>query len=116
LRNAVMKTWEPPSSEELMGLYAENLVARELSTWAEKIELTYYRRQNREVDFVFTHGGNKHLPMEVKHRRKTDGLKSLKSFMKRFKIPFGVIITRDLEPKISADILHLPLRYFLLVA
>jgi len=116
LRNAVMKTCEPPSSAELMGLYAENLVARELSTWAEKIELTYYRRRKREVDFVFTHGGNRHLPIEVKHRRKTDGLKTLKAFMKSFKIPFGVIITRNLKPAICEDILHLPLRYFLLVA
>jgi predicted AAA+ superfamily ATPase len=25
----------------------------------------YYREKNREVDFVLTHGGNRHLPFEV---------------------------------------------------
>jgi predicted AAA+ superfamily ATPase len=43
------------------------MVLRQLSTWPEKIEITYYR-EKKEVDFVLTHGGNKHLPLEVKFR------------------------------------------------
>jgi predicted AAA+ superfamily ATPase len=113
LRNAVLKT-RTTLDDHTMGLYAENVVARELMGWPERIELTYYREKTREVDFVLTHGGNRHVPIEVKHRTKIDHIGGLKSFMGRYKLPFGCIITRDRTVSFEDGILYLPLRYFLL--
>jgi hypothetical protein len=113
LRNAVLKT-QTTLDDHTMGLYAENVVARELMGWPERIELTYYREKTREVDFILTHGGNRHIPIEVKHRTTVDQIGGLKSFMGRFQVPFGCIITRDQTVTFKDDILYLPLRYFLL--
>jgi hypothetical protein len=113
LRNAVLKT-RTTLDDHTMGLYAENVVARELMGWPERIELTYYREKTREVDFVLTHGGNRHVPIEVKHRTTIDQIGGLKSFMGRFKLPFGCIITRDQTASFEDNVLYLPLRYFLL--
>jgi predicted AAA+ superfamily ATPase len=96
-----------------MGLYAENLVLREMVTWSEKIEISYFREKTNEVDFILTHGGNRYLPVEVKHRGRVDPPRGLRHFMKRYKLRFGVVITRDTQVKMD-DLLYLPLRYFLL--
>ncbi len=114
LRNAVLKTWELPD-EQTMGLYAENLVLREMTTWPEKIEISYYRERNKEVDFVLTHGGNRYLPIEVKHRGRVDPPRGLRHFMRRHRLKFGVVITREAEARWD-ELLYLPLRYFLLAA
>jgi len=114
LRNAVMKTWDAPD-DTLMGYYAENLVIRELSTWPEAIENTFFRKNNREVDFVCTCGGNRYLPIEVKYRRDADHTANLRFFMKKYDLSLSVLITRDLAPAFDERILKLPLRYFLLV-
>lgn len=58
LRNAVLKT-QATLDDHMMGLYAENVVVRELMGWPERIELTYFREKDREVDCVLTHGGNR---------------------------------------------------------
>ena len=111
LRNAVFKTWDIPD-ETIMGLFAENLVVRELNTWPEKIEITYYREKDQEVDFVVAYGGNNFLPIEVKpHRR--EKFTSLKKFCTQFHAPFGVVITREREVW-QDEFLFIPLRYFLL--
>lgn len=113
LRNAVLKT-ETTLDDHMMGLYAENVVARQLMGWPERIELTYYREKTREVDFVFTHGGVRHLPIEVKHRKTVDQIGGLKAFMGKYSLSFGCIISRDQTPSFQNNILSLPLRYFLL--
>jgi predicted AAA+ superfamily ATPase len=117
LRNAVLKTWDDFSSPDpvIMGLYAENLVAHELCKWKEAIEIAYYREKNQEVDFVVTYGGNRYLPMEVKYRQSTSKAPGLKHFMKKYRLNFGVVITRERECRFAEGILYLPLRYFLLV-
>lgn len=115
LRNAVLKTWIDFSADPTtMGLYAENLVAHELRKWPEAIEVTYYREKNQEVDFIVTHGGNRYLPLEVKYRKTPVATASLKHFMKKYKLDFSVIITREREYQFENGILHMPLRYFLL--
>jgi predicted AAA+ superfamily ATPase len=114
LRNAVLKTWTPPD-EAMMGLYAENLVVRELVGWPEKIEVSYFREKNREVDFVVTYGGNNYLPIEVKSGKAMDHLVGLERFMSLYELNFGVVITRDQEPALG-KFLYLPLRYFLLAS
>ncbi len=113
LRNAVLKT-QTTLDDHMMGLYAENVVARQLIGWPEQIELTYYRQKNREVDFVFTYWGAHHLPIEVKHRKTIDQIGGLKSFMGKYNLSFGCIITCDQIPSFQDGILSLPLRYFLL--
>jgi len=113
LRNAVLKQWTD-HDPQTMGLLAENMVIRELLTWPERIEVTYFREKSREVDFVVTHGGNRHLPIEVKYRSEADQIGHLKSFMKRYNLKFGVVITREQQVKLVDGILFLPLRYFLL--
>jgi uncharacterized protein len=117
LRNAVLKTWDDLSSPDpvIMGLYAENLVAHELCKWKEAIEIAYYREKNQEVDFVVTYGGNRYLPLEVKYRQSTSKAPGLKHFMKKYRLNFGVVITRERECRFADGILYLPLRYFLLV-
>ncbi len=57
---------------------------------------------------------NRHVPIEVKHRTTVDQIGGLKSFMGRFKLPFGCIITRDQTVSSEDNVLYLPLRYFLL--
>ena len=97
-----------------MGMYAENLVAHEVCKWPEVIEVAYYREKKNEVDFVITYGGSLYLPVEVKHRKSDDRAAGLKHFMKKYKLDFGVVITRGRECHFTENLLHLPLRYFLL--
>jgi len=115
LRNAVLKTWQDFTADpDMMGLYAENLAARQLSTWTEAIDISFYREKNTEVDFVVTHGGNKYLPIEVKHRKGKEMTSGLKHFMKKFRLSFGLMVTRERQILLEDGILCVPLRYFLL--
>lgn len=116
LRNAVLKTWELPDPQT-MGYYAENLVIRELITWPERIEISYFRDKTHEVDFVLTHGGNRHLPIEVKTRPERAQVAALTRFMEKNGLDFGLVISRDQDqvPRIG-EVLYLPLRYFLLAS
>lgn len=115
LRNAVLKTWDDFTSDPVfMGMYAENLVAHEVCKWAEAIEVAYYREKKNEVDFVITYGGNRYLPVEVKHRKSDDKATGVRHFMRKYNLDFGVVITRHRECRYVAGILYLPLRYFLL--
>ena len=98
----------------MMGLYAENLVMRELASWPEKIELTYFREKDREVDFVVTHGGNRYLPIEVKSSADDRELAGLRLFMRKYDVDLGVVVTRELSVSFERNILKLPLRHFLL--
>ena len=116
LRNAVLKNWSlDPRDSVTMGLYAENLVIRELITWPEIIEVSYYRQKDIEVDFVVTHSGDSHLPIEVKHRNRAGRISGLEHFADKYKPRLGIVITRDTTPAMDR-FLRLPLRYFLLVS
>ncbi len=112
LKNAVLKTWTVPD-QMTMGLYAENLVVRELITWPEAVEVSYFREKNREVDFILTYAGNQHLPIEVKHRKNAEQTAWLGHFMKLYKSRLGILITNQFQPSVG-NVLYLPLRYFLL--
>ena len=114
LRNAVIKDWKSPDAQ-MMGFYAENMVMREIVTWQEKIEVSYYREKEKEVDFILTYGGNQYLPIEVKYRKKPDQVSMLGHFCKKYKSRLGIVITREKECKME-DYLYLPLRYFLLIS
>ncbi len=115
LRNAVLKTWQTPDADT-MGIYAENLVVRELLGWPEKIEVSYFREKNREIDFVVTHGGNRYLPIEVKYSQRDEDYGAVKVFRKRYAVDLGVVITRQQEAGFEEGLVFVPLRYFLLVS
>jgi predicted AAA+ superfamily ATPase len=115
LRNAVLKTWEA-LDETTMGLYAENLVVRELIGWPEKIEVSYFREKDREIDFVVTHGGNRYLPVEVKYSERDEDFGALKTFKSRYAVDLGVVITRQQSAKFENGLVFIPLRFFLLVS
>ena len=112
LRNAALKTWN--WQQQGGGYLAENLVVRELFTWKEAIEISYYREKNREVDFVVTVGGDRHLPIEVKLGNSVGDLQGLRQFMKRFSVPCGVVISRHGQTRCEDSLLYIPLRLFLL--
>jgi hypothetical protein len=114
LRNAVLKNWQSPDAQ-MMGFYAENLVMREVMTWHERIEVSYYREKDKEVDFIFTYGGNQYLPIEVKYRKKSQQVSMLGHFCKKYKTRLGIVVTRDKECKME-DYLYLPLHLFLLIS
>lgn len=115
LRNAVLKTWQA-LDETAMGLAAENLVVRELVGWPEKIEVSYFREKNREIDFVVTYGGNRYLPIEVKYRQQDEDYGALKLFRNRYDVNLSVVITRQQTARYEDGLLFLPLRFFLLVS
>ncbi|MBM4035591.1 MAG: ATP-binding protein [Planctomycetes bacterium] len=115
LRNAVMKTWHMSTADDaLLSLYAENAVANHLMAWTEAIEVAFYRQKDREVDFVVSCGGNRHLPVEVKHRRVGGATEGMELFMKKYGAPLGVVVTRELAPHLDGRVIHVPLRHFLL--
>lgn len=115
LRNAVLKTWDDFTADpQMMGLYAENLVVQEICKWPEVIEVAFYRDKGKEVDFIVTYGGNRYLPIEVKHRREKERVTGLKHFMKKYHLSFGVKIVRDRSARFEDGHLRFPLRYFLL--
>ncbi|NLE37297.1 MAG: ATP-binding protein [Pirellulaceae bacterium] len=115
LRNAVLKTWQNLDAD-MMGLYAENLVVRELIGWPEKIEISYFREKNREIDFVVSHGGNRYLPIEVKYTERDEDCGALKMFKNRYAVDLGVVITRQQSARFENGLVFLPLRFFLLVS
>jgi len=117
LRNAVFKTWDDPSADPVaMGLYAENMVAVELSKWSEAIEVSYFRKRDKEVDFIVAYGGNNYLPFEVKHRNIIKTPNGLIYFMKKYNLNIGVVVTKERNIDYKNDVFYLPLLYFLLFA
>ena len=112
LRNAVLKTWDWQGMPG--GYLAENLVVRELTSWAEKIEVSYYRDKDREVDFVLTFGGTRHLPFEVKAGQDPAPPAGLRWFMDKYAIPLGVVITQGRDARFEDRLLYIPLTFFLL--
>lgn len=115
LRNAVLKTWRDPTTDpQLMGRYAENLVANELLRWPEAIEVAYYREKQQEVDFVVTHSGDRFLPIEVKYGPPASRATGLRHFMGKYEVPFGVVITRQTDCRVERGVGCLPLTHFLM--
>lgn len=69
VRNAVMKLTPERllADEQLLGLYAENIVANHLRRWPGLVELAYYRERNNELDFIVDLGATR-IGIEVKYR------------------------------------------------
>jgi predicted AAA+ superfamily ATPase len=98
-----------------MGLYAENLVAINLNKWSEAIEIAYYREKKNEVDFIVTYGGDRYLPIEVKHRKEPGAPIGIEHFIKKYHLKNGVLVTRERDIQVEGNVLCIPLLYFLLL-
>lgn len=69
VRNAVLKLTPERllAGEQVLGLYAENIVANHLRRWPGLVELAYYRERNNELDFIVDLGATR-IGIEVKYR------------------------------------------------
>lgn len=69
VRNAVLKLTPEHllADEQVLGLYAENIVANHLRRWPGLVELAYYRERNNELDFIVDLGATR-IGIEVKYR------------------------------------------------
>ncbi len=69
VRNAVLKLTPERllADEQVLGLYAENIVANHLRRWPGLVELAYYRERNNELDFIVDLGATR-IGIEVKYR------------------------------------------------
>jgi predicted AAA+ superfamily ATPase len=83
----------------------------------------FYRKAEKEVDFVEVSNEKNILPIEIKARKSIDKemKKSLLDFMKKFKVKEGVIVTEDYESEedsewfgIKGKIKYIPLWKWLL--
>jgi predicted AAA+ superfamily ATPase len=75
------------------------------------------RSRQHEVDFVAERLDGEVLPVEVKFRKRIDppDLDGLRYFMRKFKSPLGVVVTRELARwDAGQQILFIPLPSFLL--
>ena len=55
------------ADEQVLGLYAENIVANHLRRWPGLVELAYYRERDKELDFIVDLGATR-IGIEVKYR------------------------------------------------
>ncbi len=69
VRNAVLKLTPERlmADDQVLGLYAENIVANHLRRWPGLVELAYYRERNNELDFIVDLGATR-IGIEVKYR------------------------------------------------
>jgi len=116
LRNAILKLDESIlQDEDLMGSYAENLVFNALRNFEGAIELSFYKDNTREIDFIVALGGKRFLPAEVKYRNSPDETAALKFFLQEYNQELGIMVTKTTPLRLmDAQILSAPLPIFLL--
>jgi hypothetical protein len=110
-----------PQLSDLAGHIAESIAGYFLSS-IPGLDLAWFplRGAEPEVDFIITIGEHR-LPLEVKYRRKIDGLRDtlgLRAFIEKavYNAPFGILLT--LEDRVSVPdprIITLPLSSLLLM-
>ncbi len=126
VRNAIFRgapsLWE--SDPQVLGPLVETLVQGVIRD--HNLQVHFYRefedprdRRSRqhEVDFVAERLDGEVLPVEVKFRKRIDppDLDGLRYFMRKFKSPLGVVVTRELARwDAGQQILFIPLPSFLL--
>jgi predicted AAA+ superfamily ATPase len=114
LRNAVLKLGSRVLDQpETLGYYAENLVFGVLSRWPEAVQLSYFREQGVEVDFVVSLAGRTHLPVEVKFRGSRAGSSGLVSFLDRMEQGKGILVTEAQVASTDPRVIAIPLHHFL---
>jgi predicted AAA+ superfamily ATPase len=115
LRNAILKLDQKLLEDQVMiGYYAENLVFNALKSFEGLIELSFYKEQKREIDFIVNLGSKRYLPVEVKYRNNIDDLSAIKYFVEKEKQE-GIIVTKNTLRNSGEDRLaFIPLSIFLL--
>lgn len=120
LRNAILGNREEAlGSEEEVSIMVEGAVASHLINKfsTEFSKYVHYWRSVYEVDFVIDFE-NKIIPVEVKYRDNVDArdLKGLFSFMEKFKVKRGIVVTKNTLKKEeinSREIDYIPAWLFL---
>jgi len=118
LRNAVIRTTS--LTGENQGLLVESVVQKHLSVYANAMSMSVsYFREKGEVDIIL-HSRNTVIPVEVKYQSSISrsDYKGLLTFMDKFHVEMGVLVTRDrLDVHIidSKEIRLIPVWLFLLM-
>ena len=75
----------------------------------------FYWSNGGEIDIVLD-CANTSIPIEVKFRSKIDDShsKTMLDFMKKYKSPFGIMVTKN-HLELKNNIIYLPLRIYLLM-
>jgi predicted AAA+ superfamily ATPase len=117
LRNAILKIGNKILEDKTMlGFYAENLVFNALRSFEGTIELSFFKEQNKEIDFVMTLGSKRYLPVEVKYREAVDDTAAIRWFIKSYEQEFGIIVTKHFFKNTeNNNLVFIPLTVFLLM-
>jgi predicted AAA+ superfamily ATPase len=125
LRNAALRVNHSTLQQDndVLGLYAENLVFLALRKWRGTVQMDYYREKDKEVDFIVHLGPRRHWPVEVKYRNnlKASDFKGIDAFARRCRtdVMTPVVVTKNwndlgqLEGR--NEIFRIPLILFLLL-
>jgi len=116
LRNAVMKlTAEQLRDPTLLGYYAEDLVFMTLFRWRQKLELSYFRDGQDEIDFIATLGVNQFLPVEVKFSSNPVIQGTVREFLDEYRQNMALLVTKEGSIRWSNPVLEIPLLEFLVL-
>lgn len=106
LRNAGLENFSAFNNRMDMGNLVENNIFLEIQKLVylqEKGQVNFWRTQaKQEVDFIIQYG-EKLIPIEVKYTnfKIAKAPKHLKDFIKLYKVPRGLVITKDFQSKIK---------------
>jgi predicted AAA+ superfamily ATPase len=103
-----------------LGIVAETLVfdhTKRLKFFLSERQTAdiFYWSNSGEIDIVLDYAGVS-IPIEVKFRGKIDDShsKTMLDFMKKYKSPFGIMVTKN-HLELKNGIIYLPLRIYLLM-
>jgi predicted AAA+ superfamily ATPase len=117
LRNAVLRIRkELLHDEDILGLYAENLVFNALKKQKGILQVDYYREGAKEVDFVSHVRPQKFWPIEVGYRSSINDkdLNGIRDFCKKYACLAPMVVTKS-ELRRDSELTCLPLVMFLLL-
>ena len=101
-----------------MSYIAENLVCTAMQHWNTGVrrddQVSFYRDQSGEVDFVFKHAGSI-MPVEVKWRNEIPQVKGLDKLCRDWDLDESIVVTKDGDLQYENGRLYIPLWFFLLV-
>ena len=108
IRNALLRVTQFEPAEE--GRLIENCAVHNIKLFAEKnrYNLYYWRDGQKEVDMVLDMK-KQIIPIEIKYRNQInkDNTKGLPAFMKKYKTPYGIILSKNLL-KQEDNIFYIP--------
>ncbi|MBI4171070.1 MAG: ATP-binding protein [Candidatus Aenigmarchaeota archaeon] len=104
-----------------LGIVAETLVfdhtkrLRFFLSERQTAETFYWSDNGNEIDIILDYGGIS-IPIEVKFRDRIDPThsKAMFDFMKKYKSPFGIMVTKN-HLELKDKILYIPLRLYLMM-